>query len=419
MKKKVILLLLISNLSFSKNLNLDTMLNNISINSYEKNVYNIEKEKNKINEKFYTLDNYNGLKSNIDTTYSRENKDYKTEGRISLGDIYINGSKKEDEESNLVLGINKNIKNMIYSENDKNLNITTLNKKITKLEYLKNLETKKLNLVDLYKDYKNIEFEIIVKTNGIKTLKNEEKILDKSFKLGKSPKIDFKSANINRLNLEIELKNLKKRKFQIEKQFFYNFKIKITGNTLNDIPERRKNLKNHFNEIGRKNLEILNIQKYQIKENINYLKYDNKYPDIVIGFEHDFGSKKESLKENRIFLKISKNLFYYNNNLENEKFNYKKQELTLSEETNKTNSEILKIKEEYNNLIVKYKITKNKADLEKNKYNIKKLEYKLGKIKYLDLIDNFNNYLTYKINAEKSKNNLNAFIYKIIIKGER
>ena len=418
MKRKAILFFMISILSFSEDLTLDTMLNNISTNSYEKNIYNIDTKKNKVNQKFYTLDNYNGITGSSKNTYLREDRTYKTSGTISYGDFYINGSKEENEESELILGINKNIKDMIYSENDKNLNNNNLDKKINKLEYLKNIETKKLNLVDLYRDYKNIEFEIIAKTNGVKTLENEEEILKKSFKLGKSPKIDLKSATINRLNLEIELKYLKKNKAKIEERFLYDFKINVAGNTLMNIPKKTDVLDKFLNNIGNKDLDILKIQKNKIKENINYLKYDNKYPDISIGLEHDFGSKEESIKENRIFLEISKDLFYYDNDLENEKYNYQRKTLTISEETDKRNSEILKTKEEYDNLLMEYQVNKNKANLEKNKYDIKKLEYKLGKVTYLDLIDNFNDYLTYKINAEKSKNNLNAYIYKIIIRGD-
>jgi hypothetical protein len=203
MKRKAILFLMISILSFSEDLTLDTMLNNISTSSYEKNIYNIDTKKNEVNQKFYDLDDYNGITGSSKNTYLREDRTYKTSGTISYGDFYIKGSKEESEESDLVLGINKNIKDMIYSENDKNLNNNNLDKKINKLEYLKNIETKKLNLVDLYRDYKNIEFEIIAKTNGVKTLENEEEILKKSFKLGKSPKIDLKSATINRLNLDI------------------------------------------------------------------------------------------------------------------------------------------------------------------------------------------------------------------------
>lgn len=418
MKRKAILFFMISILSFSEDLTLDTMLNNISTNSYEKNIYNIDTKKNKVNQKFYDLDDYNGITGSSKNTYLREDRTYKTSGTISYGDFYINGSKEENKESELILGINKNIKDMIYSENDKNLNNNNLDKKINKLEYLKNIETKKLNLVDLYRDYKNIEFEIIAKTNGVKTLENEEEILKKSFKLGKSPKIDLKSATINRLNLEIELKYLKKNKAKIEERFLYDFKINVAGNTLKNIPKKTDALDKFLNNIGNKDLDILKIQKDKIKENINYLKYDNKYPDVSLGLEHDFGSKEESIKENRIFLEISKDLFYYDNDLENEKYNYQRKVLTISEETDKRNSEILKTKEEYDNLLMEYQVNKNKANLEKNKYDIKKLEYKLGKATYLDLIDNFNDYLTYKINAEKSKNNLNAYIYKIIIRGE-
>ncbi|MFK4784895.1 TolC family protein [Fusobacterium sp. MFO224] len=418
MKKQAILFLIFSNLTFSKSLNLDTMLQDISNNSYEKNIYNIEQEKNKANKKFYKLDNYNGVKGTSETIYYREEEVYKTEGNIIFGDFYINGSKKENEESDLVLGVNKNIKDMLYSENDKNFNNMLLDEKITRLNYFNNLEKKQINLIDLYKEYKDVEFEIKAKENGVKTLKSEEEILKKSFNLGKSPEIDLKSAKINRMNLEIELNTLKRKKYKLQEIFFYDFKIQIKDNTLEQIPKKTNKFKIYLNNIGERKLNILNLEKKKIKENIKYLKYDNKYPDISIGFEHDFGSRDEILKENRIYLKITKDLFYYDNSLENEKFNYQEKQLDIADEVDKNKAEILKIQNEYDSLNKEYEVNKNKAILEKNKYEIKKLEYKLGNTKYLDLMDSFNDYLTYTINAEKSKNDLYAYIYKVIIRGD-
>ena len=46
----------------------------------------------------------------------------------------------------------------------------------------------------------------------------------------------------------------------------------------------------------------------------------------------------------------------------------------------------------------------------------KEKEYELSKSSYLDVIDEYNKYLSQEIETKKAKNALNAFVYKIKIK---
>lgn len=418
MKKIILFFFITSSLSFSENLDLDLLLNTISENSYEKNIYEIEQNKNKANEKHYKLDKYNGIKANSENAYYENEKVYKTEGSISFGNFYLKGSKKENKDGALLIGVNKNIKDMFYSENDKNLIKNNFDKEIINLNYKKNLISKKLSLIGLYRDYKNLEFEILAKNNGLKVLTEEKEILKKSFSLGQTQEIDLKSLNINKINLEIEIATLKKKKSQIRKKFLYDFNINLKEKNLENIPKNSKNIYKLIKNIGNINLNILNFEKNKIIENIKFLKYKNKYPNLEIGLEHDFQVEETKMKENRVYLKFSKDLFFYDNNLKTENFNLEEKILTIQEQKDKKNSEIIEINNKYQEYEKNYNINKNKADLEKNKYEIKKLEYKLGKIKYLDLMDSFNDYLASQIQSEKAKNNLNAYIYQIIVRGE-
>ena len=52
-------------------------------------------------------------------------------------------------------------------------------------------------------------------------------------------------------------------------------------------------------------------------------------------------------------------------------------------------------------------------------YNIKKLEYSLGKVDYVEVMEYFNSYINYEVAKEKAKNNLNEYIYEIMIRGEK
>lgn len=418
MKKIILFFFITSSLSFSENLDLDLLLSKISKNSYEKNIYEIEQNKNRANEKYYKLDKYNGIKANSENTYYENEKVYKTEGSISFGNFYLKGSKKENKDGALLIGVNKNIKDLFYSESDKNLIKNNFDKEIINLNYTNNLILKKIYLIELYRDYKNLEFEILAKNNGLKVLTEEKEILKKSFSLGQIQEIDLKSLNINKINLEIEIATLEKRKNQMKKKFLNDFNINLKEKKLENIPKNSKNIYNLIENIGNINLNILNFEKEKIIENIKFLEYKNKYPKLEIGFEHDFQVEETKMKENRIYLKFSKDLFFYDNDLKTENFNLEEKLLTIQEQKDKKNSEIIEINNKYQEYERDYSVNKNKADLEKNKYEIKKLEYKLGKIKYLDLMDSFNDYLASQIQSEKAKNNLNAYVYQIIVRGE-
>lgn len=241
MKKILFVFLALNILSFGEEVTLDNLLDTLSKTSYKKEIYELDKKKTDTLEKFYKKDNYNGVKSSVTTTYDNKDEVYKTTGRAEFGDIYIEGRKNHEPENELIFGINKNIKDMIFSENDSNLLKNDLRKEADKYGFLKNMEEEKISLISLYRDYKDIEFEIKIKKNGLKTLKSEEKTLKKSFELGAIPKIELESLVCSRKNLEIEIltleENLKKLRvdsFMILKSIF----LEKLWQTFHQIPKK-------------------------------------------------------------------------------------------------------------------------------------------------------------------------------------
>ncbi len=392
---------------------LDTLLERITETSYRKEMYELEQKKTEALEKFYKIDNYNGVKSSITTKYDDTERIYRTTGRAEFGDLYIEGKEVPNKDDDLIFGINKNIKNMIFSKNDSNLLKNDLKKESDKYTFLKNMEEQKIALIKLYRDYKTMEFEIKIKKNGLKTLKSEEKTLEKSFELGAIPRIELESLQYSRKNLEIEIETLEENLKKIKTRFLYDFKIDISGKTLANIKPNYTEINDYISTAGYKDIEKLRIEKDIIKENIRYMNYDDKMPDISLGLERD-----SQINENRIVFKISKPLFYYNADLENEKTSYLQQEILLNQKIEENNAEKLKIKSNYANYIKEYRVLKNKAELEKNKYEIKKLEYSLGKIDYLEVMESFDDYMEYEVSQEKAKNILNSYVYEIMVKGE-
>ena len=392
---------------------LDTLLERITETSYRKEMYELEQKKTEALEKFYKINNYNGVKSSVTTKYDDTERIYRTTGRAEFGDLYIEGKEVPNKDDDLIFGINKNIKNMIFSKNDSNLLKNDLKKEADKYTFLKNMEEQKIALIKLYRDYKTMEFEIKIKKNGLKTLKSEEKTLEKSFELGAIPRIELESLQYSRKNLEIEIETLEENLKKIKTRFLYDFKIDISGKTLANISPNYTEINAYISTAGYKDIEKLRIEKDIIKENIRYMNYDDNVPDISLGLERD-----SKINENRIVFKISKPLFYYNADLENEKTSYLQQEILLNQKIEENNAEKLKIKSNYANYIKEYRVLKNKAELEKNKYEIKKLEYSLGKIDYLEVMESFDDYMEYEVSQEKAKNILNSYVYEIMVKGE-
>ena len=420
---KILFFLMSSLISYGKNIKLDDMLKTLEEKSYEREIFDLEQKKNLSKEKYYTLDNYNGVKGEISTDYDYEEDKIKSNGRVSYGDFYLDLSKdkinsQKNSDTDVIIGVNKSLKDMFYSKNDSEVKKLEYSKKNTEYSYYDDLETKKISLINLYEEYKNNEFEIKLKTNNLTRLKSEEKILKKSYELGATPKIDLDTLQTSRNNLEIELKYLKENIKKIKNRFLYEFGIDISKDQLMDIEIPKVDISNFISNIGERKISRLGLEKEITKENIKYLKYSNKIPEVLVGVEHQERNNGYS-DENRVFLKLSKDIFYYDINLENEKITLDQQEINIQKEKEINISKKLEVEENCNNLYKNYLVNKNKAELEKNKYEIINLKYKLGDVTYVDVMDVFDDYLNYQVAAEKAKNLFNGYIYEILVRGEK
>ena len=420
---KILFFLMSSLISYGKNIKLDDMLKTLEEKSYEREIFDLEQKKNLSKEKYYNLDNYNGVKGEISTDYDYEEDKIKSNGRVSYGDFYLDLSKdkinsQKNSDTDVIIGVNKSLKDMFYSKSDSEIKKLEYSKKNTEYSYYDDLETKKISLINLYEEYKNNEFEIKLKTNNLTRLKSEEKILKKSYELGATPKIDLDTLQTSRNNLEIELKYLKENIKKIKNRFLYEFGIDISKDQLMDIEIPKVNISDFISNIGERKISRLGLEKEITKENIKYLKYSNKVPEVLVGVEHQERNNGYS-DENRVFLKLSKDIFYYDINLENEKITLNQQEINIQKEKEINISKKLEVEENCNNLYKNYLVNKNKAELEKNKYEIINLKYKLGDVTYVDVMDVFDDYLNYQVAAEKAKNLFNGYIYEILVRGEK
>lgn len=415
MKKGFLLFLLLGvvKITYSETISLDTMLEELNKNSYENRIYELQGKINKDRERYYKLDDYNGITTDISSNYSNREDAFETTGRVQYGPLYFEGTKNYNSDDEAVVGVEKNIKELIYSNSKNQLKQLQYTKEIDKLDYKKRLEEQKINLINLYKEYKNNELEIEVKKNAIEKLVVEEKKLAKSYSLGAVPKIELDSVEYSIKNMKLEIDVLEGNLQKLKRKFFYDFGIVIGDNTLREINPPAKEFITFLEKYGEKDLQILGYEIEKSKESIKYLNYDDYMPDITLGVEHS-----NKYDENRVVLKFSKKLLDFNMELENQKDILLQKEIDIEQRIKENEGEKLSILNNYENYKKEYEVNKNNSELELSKYNIKKMEYTLGKVDYVEVMEYFNSYVNYEVAKEKAKNNLNGYIYEMLIRGE-
>ncbi|MGN0943948.1 TolC family protein [Fusobacterium varium] len=400
--------------SYSKEINLDMLLNEISKTSYQNKLYEIKKSTNDSKEKYYKLDTFNGIETSVSSEYSDQEDSFQTTGKISYGPFYVEGTKPYNSDDDYAsFGIEKSLKDLIFSKSDNELSKLGISREIDRVTHEKNMETQKIDLINLYRDYKINELELKIKKNGLVTLKKEEDTMKKSFNLGAIAKIELDTLQYSIKNLEIEIKNLEDNLIKLQGRFYYEYKFDIRGSSLAEIAPVEKNIDELLIKYGTKDLDKLKYQKELTNENLKYLKYDDKMPEISLGVEHS-----TRFDENRVVAKFSKKLFDFNYDLEEEKNSLLEQEVTLKQKIDENEAEKLQAMNNYYNYLKEYEVNKNKAELELSKYNIRKLEYNLGKVNYIDVMESFDDYLDYEVAKEKAINTLNGYIYEIMVRGE-
>lgn len=413
MKKYILVALFLSKLIYSREISLDNLLNEINETSYENQIYNIRNNQNNFKEEYYKTGRYNGVKVDADTNYKDKENRYTFESDISFGDFYIQGNKVKNDDDRVTYGAKRSLKDLVFSKDDSELSKLRVTRDITKIDLKQGIETQKLSLINLYKEYKDNQFELKLKQNALQSLEKEKIVLEKSYQMGSIPKIDLDSLLISYNSIKLEIDKIENILEKIIERFYFDYGLKLQGATLVDISPTQNNLDKYISFVGEKDLEKLKLEKELTKENIKYLRYDNKVPEMSIGIERNTLND-----ENRVFFKFSKDIFYKDINLFNEESSLMEKEVTYIQKANEVIAERYKIQDNYYTLQKDYLVLKNRVDLEKSKYEIKKLENTLGKVSYTEVMEAFDTYLEFEVSKEKAKNSLNAYIYQIIVRSE-
>nr|WP_314532393.1 TolC family protein [uncultured Fusobacterium sp.] len=428
MKNKIFYFLFLSASCFAnETLTVEQALTKIENNkqSYEYKNFENKKRSNDIKILDNKLGDFNGL--TISSTFNasenlfpdRERKYDKTlQNKVSFGPLFVNSNYVGKDNSYISYGIEKNLKDVFYSKYRSDLKINKLSQELNQISYDKNLEAKKIELINLYKNILDVQNELEYTKKSYEHYDVELQKIKKSYELGASPKINLESVELEAENAKLQIDILETKLnsyYEIGKN---DFDTDFKNYQLTDFETNKINIDSLLANYMKKDLEQIKINLQVAEERKKYSNYDRFMPDLYLAYER----VDKNLRGDRYYrdqdvfsIKFSKKLFstdseYKLNVLENENL---KNELQEKEKTIKSEKE--KLKAEYNELLKLASIADKKTDIANKKYLIKEKEYELNRASYLDVIDEYNKYLAQEIETKKAKNNLNAFIYKIKI----
>lgn len=434
MKKKIIALFFIKlciNFSvFAKEITIDEIFLKIEKeqNSYIAKLYitNQESIENKI--RGNKLGDFNGLEfsSNFSAVenYSEERLrkyDKTLQNRLSYGNFYLNYNYVENKNNYVSYGIEKNLKNLFYSSYSSQLKINNLNQNLNEIEYLKNMEDRKLRFLEIYQDILNSKDELNYRKEAKRYYEAELKKVKTAFDLGMEAKISYESAELELEEINLKIDMLNKKINSLYEMVKNEYDIDLENLNLLALNYLKTDTRDNITKYKNLELRELELNSKILEERVKYKKYDSFMPDLILGYERidkveRYGRTYKG--ENVFSAKFSKKLFSSDSEYKNLKLDEENAKDKLVEKRKNLLNERLNLNVEYENLEKSVNLGKKKLEIAKKRYDIKRKEYELARASYLDVIDEYNKYLAQEIETKKVSNELNAFKYKIAIKAK-
>ena len=431
MKKILVFFLLMASISsFSQeSLTIDEALNRVGNNreSYEFKSFENKKEATDIRIKDNKLGDFNGV--TISSSYNitennfedRERKYDKTfQNKASYGPFFVNYNFVERDKSYVSYGVEKNLKDVFYSKYKSNIKVYDYQKELDKVSYDKTIENKKINLVNLYNDILNAKNELEYRKKAYEHYKVDLDKFKKSYELGASPKINLESAELEAEDSKLQIDILETKLKSLYEIGKTDYNIDFENYKLVDFIDNNEGIDRLLANYMEKDVAELKLNLSVAEERKKYNNYDRYMPDLYLTYERvDRNLRGDRYyRDQDIFsIRLSKKLFSTDSDYKLSELEVKNLKNDLNEKIRIINAEKIKLKAEYYELSKLFSIASKKSQLAYKKYLIKEKEYELSRASYLDVIDEYNKYLSLEIENKRAKNTLNSFIYKLKIKG--
>ena len=431
MKKILMFFLLMASISsFSQeSLTIDEALSRVGNNkeSYEFKSFENTKETTDIRIKDNKLGDFNGV--TISSSYNitennfedRERKYDKTfQNKASYGPFFVNYNFVERDRSYVSYGVEKNLKDVFYSKYKSNIKVYDYQQELNKISYDKTIENKKINLVDLYNDILNTKNELEYRKKAYEHYKVDLDKFKKSYELGASPKINLESAELEAEDSKLQIDILETKLKSLYEIGKTDYNIDFENYKLVDFIDNNESIEKLLASYMEKDIAELKLNLSVAEERKKYSNYDRHMPDLYLAYERvDRNLRGDRYyRDQDIFsIRFSKKLFSTDSDYKLSELEVENLKNDLNEKIRVINAEKIKLKAEYYELSKLLSIASKKSQLAYKKYLIKEKEYELSRASYLDVIDEYNKYLSLEIENKRAKNTLNSFIYKLKIKG--
>lgn len=412
MAKKLFYFLISCSILLAKEYEVNNLIDIYNNKGYQNKYEELELQKLESNFKELQKGNKNGTTVLFDTDYSYDSES-KMESSVKVSyDIFNIKSTYDYEESqwNSSLGIEKDIKDYIYSKNSYNLSIFEKEEKIDKNELEEKKENDILSIIDVYKNYQEKLIDKNLYNQKKEYLLAEYKKLEKEYELGIENRLNYKYAKVNLDNIEKDLKNIEGDLDDLRNDLVKTFNIKLNpDDTLLPFNSKLLEKEINFDNIGTRDLENLEYQKANAKEKKKYEDYVDKSPEMTLGADYFIDEENWNIN-----FTLSKTFGDYNSALIENEIDIKKYTIEIEETKEKYSLEKENLKKEYEALKTDIEKYKNTAKIKEMEYLIKKEKYKQGTGDYIDYIEVYNQYYESKGSYLKKENELKALILKIL-----
>ena len=431
MKKILMFFLLMASISsFSQeSLTIDEALSRVGNNreSYEFKSFENTKEVTDIRIKDNKLGDFNGV--TISSSYNitennfedRDRKYDKTfQNKASYGPFFVNYNFVERDRSYVSYGVEKNLKDVFYSKYKSNIKVYDYQQELNKISYDKTIENKKINLVNLYNDILNTKNELQYRKKAYEHYKVDLDKFKKSYELGASPKINLESAELEAEDSKLQIDILETKLKSLYEIGKTDYNIDFENYKLVDFIDNNESIEKLLASYMEKDIAEFKLNLSVAEERKKYSNYDRHMPDLYLAYERvDRNLRGDRYyRDQDIFsIRFSKKLFSTDSDYKLSELEVENLKNDLNEKIRVINAEKIKLKAEYYELSKLLSIASKKSQLAYKKYLIKEKEYELSRASYLDVIDEYNKYLSLEIENKRAKNTLNSFIYKLKIKG--
>lgn len=389
---------------------LDELVTELDSAGYSRGFRELEVRSLTIEEKKTDLIDRDGIDINGDSVYLDDNRGSEFDSNLSAKYDFFkyqaSYDHKDDGLDRELLGVEKNLKDIFYSERSYRKNLFGYDRTYRLNQEDARFERDVIDLISLYKDYMDSALELKLREQLLPGLISEYKTIKKQYEVGVGTEVDYRYSEVRLKNAENDISQLEDDLVKLRGDFYEVFKIDIGSRELkkSGITFSESNL--HL--IGERDLDDIDLLTRQAKENYTYTKYDDRWPDINAGTFWDTVSDGWVLS-----LEVNKKLFEYNDTSELYLVEVERLDVEYEKKKNEVSSLRRDYENRYNSLSREKDNLTRQQEVDEMKYSIYKLMFEQGSKSYIDYVEKYDEYVETSIALDKKSNELDALLYEI------